>query len=115
MSETPNERPDPMTRIEVKLTKIGTDLGHIKAKVVKIDETLQGNGDVGIVLRVDRNTRSLKDFRKLFWVAVVALVTLAATAGWDAIRENGYAQEQVLGRSDADDHAEGPDRGQGGQ
>ena len=73
MSEKPNERPDyrdPMTRIEVKLIKIGVEVGHIKGKVSKIDARLEGNGELGLVLQVDRHHQWIKSVRK--WIAILS-------------------------------------------
>ena len=51
------------------LATLTTDVGHIKTKVNSMDETLNGNGKVGIKVEVDR----LKQFKKLFLWIVGAL------------------------------------------
>ena len=68
-----------LTGIERSLIHIEADVGHNKRKLEEIDETLRGNGDVGIVLRVDRHHQTLKSAKKLAWLLVAAIVGLAAT------------------------------------
>lgn len=48
---------------------------HIATTVGRIDGTVNGNGKEGLVVKVDRHDRSLKNASKLFWIVVSAAAT----------------------------------------
>ena len=92
MSGTPNEETlhgEAVTSIAVSLTEIRGDLGHVKKNVERMRETLEGNGDVGIVLRVDRHHQWIKGVRKFLWAVTGAVVVLLVAKAWELVRGGG--------------------------
>ena len=60
--------------------RMDAKLDHIVIKVDQLDDTINGNGTVGLVVKTDRNTQSLSIFKKLFWIVTTALVTSGVAA-----------------------------------
>lgn len=48
---------------------------HIATTVERVDATVNGNGREGLVVKVDRHDRTLKNAGKLFWIITSALIT----------------------------------------
>jgi hypothetical protein len=60
------------------------EFASIHAKLDKLDEAIRGNGKPGIQLRLDRLERAQVRRSRLAWLAIGALVTLAAGGAWRA-------------------------------
>ncbi len=53
---------------------------HIAGTVERIDGTVNGNGKEGLVVKVDRHDRTLRNAGKLFWVITTAVTTAGVAA-----------------------------------
>jgi hypothetical protein len=61
------------------------EFGELHTKLDRLDVAIRGNGKPGIQLRLDRLESAEKTRSRLLWLAVGALVTLAATSLWQRI------------------------------
>ena len=61
------------------------EFGELHTKLDRLDEAIRGNGKPGIQLRLARLEAAEKTRSRLIWLAVGALVTLAATGLWQRI------------------------------
>ncbi len=54
-------------------------------KLDRLDESIRGNGKPGLTVRLDRLERSESSRRRMMWIVIGTVATLAVTAGWKAL------------------------------
>ena len=57
--------------------RLEATLNRIDGRVEKISETIHGNGQPGLKTVVDRHEQTLGTFKRMLWILVTGVVTLA--------------------------------------
>jgi len=66
------------------------EFAEIKTKLDRLDESIRGNGDLGLKTRIDRLERSEAIRSKLLWLITASVVTMALSMVIEVIRTIGY-------------------------
>ena len=57
--------------------RLEATLNRIDGRVQKISDTIHGNGQPGLKTMVDRHSQTLEIFKRLLWILMTGIATLA--------------------------------------
>jgi len=74
--------------VDKKLSEHLAQSNSIEEKISDHNKKLYGNGNEGLIIKVDRLDECHKKMSKLTWVVIGALVPLFITAAWSFFKPN---------------------------